>query len=139
MKTDSSDRLKDCKSANCRDGWLRGFSITYALTMSLLFCYPILAQAEPVPDDIRYYLEDLYGADTKNWPDKIYTQDVNADQLADWIATKSSCDNTEACPVEVFICVPDKKGGCKEYCYIEVTSMSKLKQDLSVIPCKATC
>lgn len=94
---------------------------------------------EPLPDDIRYFLEDLYGADTKKWPSPQYKSDLNQDGFSDWVAIKNKCKLKDNCPAEIFVCIPDEQGVCKEYCYMEVKTLINIKENLKTLKCEATC
>ena len=99
---------------------------------------PILPAAEQLPDDIRYMLEDLYGADKSNWP-VTNKSDLNKDGYADWVAKKENCGNKLKCTTEIFVCVPDKQGTCSEYCYIEVKTLKHIAEQLKTLQCESTC
>ena len=103
-----------------------------------LFVSSALPAADLVPDDIRYMLEDLYGPDKTNWP-IIKQADLNKDGFTDWIAEKENCKGKEKCPVEIFVCIPGKKGKCSEYCYNEVKTHEMIKEKISAKKCEATC
>ena len=104
----------------------------FSLFSSALFA------AEAIPDDIRYMLEDLYGANQKEWP-ATRKNDLNKDGFSDWVAKKENCSDKKKCPIEIFICVPDKQGNCSEYCYIEVKTLENIKENISGMKCEATC
>lgn len=110
----------------------------------LVFCFfslnlSAVNASESLPDDVRYMLEDLYGANKSAWPAQRYKSDLNKDGFADWVVTKNNCASTEQCPADIFICVPDKKGGCSEYCYQDVKTLKNIKEQLSKLKCEATC
>ena len=94
---------------------------------------------EPLPDDIRYFLEDLYGSDTKKWPSPQYKRDLNEDGFSDWVAIKNNCKLKNNCPAEIFVCVPNEKGACKEYCYMEVKTLINIKENVKTLKCESTC
>ena len=111
----------------------------------ILFCIlnfslsSIVVAKEDVPDDIRYMLEDMYGADKKEWPAPRYKIDLNKDGFIDWVVKNKNCKLKESCSAELFICVPNNKGLCSEYCYIEVTSLKNIEQQLKTQKCESTC
>lgn len=110
------------------------------LVVATFINFPSAVSAkEIIPDDIRYMLEDMYSADKNKWPSPRYKQDLNNDGFVDWVAVKRNCSLKEKCSAEIFICVPDKKGMCSEYCYIEVKSLINLKKDLKTRKCESTC
>jgi hypothetical protein len=94
---------------------------------------------ENIPNDVRYMLEDMYGADKKKWPALIQEKDLNHDGQSDWILQNQACQNNENCAADIFICIPDQKGKCVEYCYKEVKSLKNMKKSLSAIKCESTC
>jgi hypothetical protein len=94
---------------------------------------------EKMPDDVSYMLEDMYGADKNEWPAVGYTTDLNNDGFSDWVATKEDCSANKDCPAELFICVPDEKGLCSEYCYIEVKSLIDIEKNIENMKCESTC
>ena len=107
----------------------------------ILFCIflsPAIFAADPLPDDIRYMLEDLYGTNKNNWP-RTEKKDLNNDGFPDWVAKRESCKGMKKCPIEIFICVPDKKGNCSEYCYNEVKTLEMIKAKIAGNKCEATC
>ena len=109
------------------------------LTLALI-SFPSLSSAqEMLPDDVRYMLEDMYGANKNTWPSPRYQRDINNDSFVDWIAVKKDCLLKEKCAAELFVCVPDKKGTCSEYCYIEVNNLSNLEEDIKELKCSSTC
>jgi len=114
-------------------------SIIIFLAISYFGLSSVVISAEKVPDDIRYMLEDMYSADKNKWPSPRYQQDLNDDGFADWVAVKKGCLLKEQCPAEIFICVPNKKGICSEYCYIEVNKIKNIKNDLKTRKCESTC
>lgn len=102
--------------------------------------FPSIAFAkEVIPDDIRYMLEDMYGENKKEWPSPRYQKDLNNDGLSDWVAIKKGCLLKEKCAAEIFICIPNKKGLCSEYCYIEVKSLISIDESLRTLKCESTC
>lgn len=103
------------------------------------FIFSATNAAETLPDDVRYMLEDLYGADIKQWPSPRYSRDLNNDGFADWVAKKKGCNHTANCPAEIFICLPDKTGTCVEYCYIEVKTLINIEKNLPKMKCESTC
>jgi capsid portal protein len=94
---------------------------------------------EVVPNDIRYMLEDMYGANKNEWPALRYKKDLNKDGYIDWVAEKNSCQSKTVCPADLFICIPNKTGSCSEYCYIEVKDLRNIESDLKLLKCGSTC
>ena len=94
---------------------------------------------DKLPDDVRYMLEDMYGANKSEWPAFKYKTDLNKDGFVDWVVTKENCSLKKACPAELFICVPDEKGLCSEYCYIEVKSLINIEENIGNMKCESTC
>ena len=109
------------------------------LSIVYLSLVTIVTAAEKIPDDVRYMLEDMYGANKSEWPSPRYKQDLNKDGFSDWVAVKKNCALKEQCPAELFICIPDKKGMCSEYCYIEVKTLKNIEEDLKILKCESTC
>ena len=107
----------------------------------LVICSFLLSvsASEDVPDDIRYMLEDMYGEIKEQWPKQRYKADLNKDGFSDWVVQKKDCKLKEHCPAEIFICIPDKKGECSEYCYMEVKTLKKIAETLSIQKCESTC
>lgn len=95
--------------------------------------------ADKIPDDVRYMLEDMYGADKSKWPASRFIKDLNNDGFDDWVAQNKKCQSTAGCPAELFLCVPDKQGKCSEYCYININKLNSLQLDLKKIKCESTC
>ena len=114
------------------------FVITF-LTIALASFPSFSSDKEMLPDDVRYMLEDMYGANKNTWPSPRYQRDINNDGLVDWIAVKKGCLLKEKCAAELFVCVPDKKGACSEYCYIEVNNLNNLEKDIKELKCSSTC
>lgn len=108
------------------------------LLLSTIF-YSAVNATENIPDDVRYMLEDLYGANKSKWPYPIYPKDLNGDDISDWVAKKKSCNSKENCPAEIFICLPDKTGKCAEYCYIEVKTLINIETNIHKMKCESTC
>lgn len=104
-----------------------------------IFATQLQAANEEVPDDIRYMLEDMYGADKKAWPSPRYSTDLNKDGHADWVVVKKGCMSEQGCPAEIFLCLADEKGKCVEYCYSEVVNLKKFVPGISHIKCQSTC
>jgi len=119
---------------------LRTFSLAifFSFLLNTFFCSAVNA-SETLPADIRYMLEDLYGANKNKWPSPRYKKDLNNDGFFDWIAKKKNCKYNEHCPAEIFICIPDKTGKCTEYCYIEVKSLMNIEKDIREMKCESTC
>lgn len=84
-------------------------------------------------------LEDMYGANKKEWPSIKYKLDLNKDGFSDWVIKKKKCESQKACQAEIFICIPDKKGMCKEYCYMEVKNLINIESNLKSLKCESTC
>lgn len=113
-------------------------AITF-LTIALVSVSSFSSEKDILPDDVRYMLEDMYGAKKNSWPSPRYQQDINNDGFADWIAVKKDCALKEKCAAEVFVCIPDKKGMCSEYCYIEVKNLINLEKSIKELKCSSTC
>ena len=114
------------------------FKYLFSLFVICSFSLPVFA-SEDVPDDIRYMLEDMYGANKEEWPNPRYKVDLNKDGYLDWVAKKKGCKSKENCSAEIFICVPNEKGVCSEYCYIEVKTLKNIEETLSIKKCESTC
>lgn len=114
-------------------------SRTVFFTILTLLSSQLLAANEDVPDDIRYMLEDMYGAKKTEWPSPRYKKDLNKDGFTDWVAVKKGCQLKDACQAEIFICVPDKKGHCSEYCYNEVKTLKNIEETITTLKCESTC
>lgn len=116
------------------------FLFTFLLLNSIYlgFSFSVVAE-ENIPGDVRYMLEDMYGADKNKWPAPRYKEDLNKDGFSDWIAIKKECSLKKDCPADIFICIPDKKGACSEYCYIEVKNLTHIQDSLKNIKCESTC
>ena len=114
---------------------------SFILLLSVIvFNLPSIAFAnEKTPDDIRYMLEDMYGENKKEWPSPRYKNDLNNDGFSDWIAIKKDCLLKEKCAAEIFICIPNKKGVCSEYCYMEVKSLMDIEESMTTKKCESTC
>jgi len=113
-------------------------SIFLALLLTILMVSIIHAE-EKIPSDIRYMLEDLYGANKKTWPAPIYSKDLNHDGFSDWIAIKKNCTKGNHCAAEIFICKPDVSGKCREYCYMEISSLNNVEKAIASKKCESTC
>ena len=61
------------------------------LSIVYLSLATLVTAAEKIPDDVRYMLEDMYGANKSEWPSPRYQQDLNNDGFPDWVATKKNC------------------------------------------------
>lgn len=111
-------------------------------TISVILFFSLLSAnssaLESLPDDIRYMLEDLYGANKSKWPVTRKT-DLNKDGFSDWVAKKENCADKKKCPVEIFICIPDIQGKCSEYCYVEIETLKNIEERLPDIKCESTC
>lgn len=92
-----------------------------------------------IPDDVRYMIEDLYGINKSKWPTTTYEQDVNGDQLSDWIAQQSTCTAKESCQVDLFICKKGTDTHCIEYCYAGSGELKKLLNKPNGLVCESTC
>jgi len=104
-------------------------------------CYiTILTHAEPaIPDGVRYMIEDLYGSDKSKWPAPIFSQDVNGDDLPDWIAQQPGCKTKGDCSVELFVCKKATGTECKEYCYVGSGKLQTLSNKPGGLVCESTC
>lgn len=97
------------------------------------------AAEEPVPNDVRYTLEEFYGKDRAQWPNPIYRRDLNHDGLPDWVAQQSGCRDQDQCQVDVFICTRGKAPDCDEYCYSGNGRASDMLKDPVKLKCQSTC
>ena len=114
--------------------------LKYLLSLLLICSFSFsISASEDVPDDIRYMLEDMYGQNKEQWPKQRYKVDLNKDSFSDWVVQKKGCKLKEHCSAEVFICIPNKKGVCSEYCYMEVKTLKNIKETLSMKKCESTC
>ena len=109
------------------------------ILLSCLVFPAIISASEDVPDDIRYMLEDMYGANKNEWPSPRYKTDLNKDGFQDWVVKKKGCKQKKNCAAEIFICIPNKKGKCSEYCYIEVKSLINIEEQIKTRKCESTC
>ena len=114
------------------------FKLLLLIAVSLSLSITVIA-SEKIPDDIRYMLEDMYGADKKEWPSPRYKTDLNNDGFDDWVAVKKDCKLKKACQAEIFICRPDNQGRCSEYCYLEVKILKNVAEDIKNRKCESTC
>ena len=103
-----------------------------------LFAIPLYAET-PVPSDVRYYLEDIYGADQADWPKLLYSQDLNHDGLPDWIARQDKCQPDLSCQADVFLCKRGTAPNCDEYCYSGSGLLHKLSKRITDLKCESTC
>jgi len=103
------------------------------------FSYSAVNAAEIISDDVRYMLEDLYGANKNDWPSSRYKKDLNNDGFYDWVAKKKSCESKEHCAAEIFICIPDKTGKCTEYCFLEVKTLMNIEKEIHQMKCESPC
>ncbi len=101
--------------------------------------YSLYPTNEKIPDDVRYMLEDMYGANKSEWPSFKFKTDLNKDGFVDWVVTKENCSLKKDCPAELFICIPGEKGLCSEYCYVEVKSLINIEEDIGNLKCESTC
>lgn len=114
--------------------------LTFLFSISLIVPLIVSSSAsEIIPDDIRYLLEEMYGADKKEWPAPRYKTDLNKDGFEDWVAVKKGCALKELCPAEFFICMPNKKGMCSDYCYFEVKTLKNVEKNIKNRKCESTC
>lgn len=109
------------------------------MLVSLLLSFSTISATEKIPDDVRYMLEDMYGADKQKWPALINKKDLNHDGFSDWLVQKNNCLTESACPAEIFICLPDKQGVCVEYCYSEIKDLKQIKNKFKNVKCESTC
>ena len=113
--------------------------LNYKYFLLSLFLFPVMSFAtEALPDDIRYMLEDMYGANKAVWPLIRNVKDINNDGFPDWVIQKNACKNN-SCSAELFICVPNNKGTCSEYCYMEVKSLVDIEEQIKHRKCESTC
>ena len=117
---------------------LRFWQLTFPLCLYFSIV-SIISAVEKTPDDVRYMLEDMYGADRQKWPAITYKKDLNIDGFDDWIVQTKRCDSIKECPAEIFICIPDKTGACSEYCYIEVKNLMTIGKDIKQMKCESSC
>ena len=112
----------------------------YLFSLLVIYSFSLsISASENVPDDIRYMLEDMYGANEEHWPKLRYKIDLNKDGFSDWVAQKKGCKLKENCSAEIFICIPNIKGMCSEYCYMEVKTLKNIEETLSIKKCESTC
>lgn len=95
--------------------------------------------ADTIPDDVRYIIEDIYGADRGQWPSPIYRDDLNNDGFADWVAQARGCQAPSQCPVELFLCKPNQAGQCVEYCYFQLSTIKEADKAISSGKCESAC
>jgi hypothetical protein len=81
----------------------------------------------------------MYGENKKEWPAFSYKKDLNKDGFSDWVVTKENCSLEKDCPAELFICIPDERGLCSEYCYIEVNNLVNIDESIKKQKCESTC
>ncbi len=112
--------------------------LLFFVLINLSLSYTVIAE-DKIPDDIRYMLEDMYGADKKEWPSPRYKTDLNHDGFDDWVAVKKGCKLIKDCQAEIFICRPDKQGQCSEYCYLEVKTLKNVEEEIKTRKCESTC
>ena len=112
--------------------------LTFIFSISLIIPLAVSA-TENIPDNIRYMLEEMYGADKKEWPAPRYKTDLNKDGFEDWVAVKKDCTSKEHCSAEFFICMPNKKGMCSDYCYFEVKTLKNVENNIKNRKCESTC
>ena len=113
-------------------------ALLHLLFFSILFTPTIISANEGLPNDIRYMLEDMYGAKKSEWPSTRYKADLNEDGFPDWV-TQKKCHQDKDCAAEIFICMPNKNGVCSEYCYIEVKTLKNIEEILKTKKCESTC
>ena len=94
---------------------------------------------EPIPDDIRYMLEDIYGSEKNKWPKPVYSEDVNGDGLPDWLAQHPGCKSKGQCSVDLFLCSRAEGQHCKEYCYVGSAKQTELLRSATSLKCQSTC
>lgn len=108
--------------------------------LTWLCCVTILSQAEPaIPDDVRYMIEDLYGIDRSKWPAPILSQDINGDDLPDWVAQQPGCKTKGECTVDLFLCKKATGTQCKEHCYVGSGKLEALRNKPGGLVCESTC
>jgi len=112
-----------------------------SLTLAcLLTCLAAASHSgEIIPNDVRYMLEDIYGTDQSSWPGEIYSQDINADGVADWLARQLGCAASSSCMVEVFLCAKTEGAKCVEYCYTGINKLADIEKGIAAMKCQSTC
>ena len=109
------------------------------ILFSLFVLSSVIFADDKIPDDVRYMLEDMYSADKNKWPSPRYPKDLNNDGFFDWVVEKKGCKLKGKCAAEIFICIPNKKGRCSEYCYSEVNNLVNIEEKLKTLKCESTC
>lgn len=110
------------------------------LLSALLFCMATSAQTtQPIPDNVRYILEDLYGPEMASWPKYIYNQDINGDALSDWVAAQHTCMENTPCEVDLVLCKNAKGNSCSEYCYAGSGNLQTLLDKPGGPVCDSSC
>ena len=118
---------------------LKSFSILF-FSIFILMAFNLSAEEKiaKLPDDIGYMLEDMYGADKSKWPQVKVEKDLNNDGYPDWLI-QNKCKDKKNCPVEIFLCVFDKTGKCKEYCYKNAKSLDDVDNAINAGKCESSC
>ena len=113
--------------------------LSFALACIFLSLTAISHSGENIPNDVRYMLEDIYGTDRSKWPGEIYSQDINADGVADWLARQPGCNASNNCMVEVFLCAKSEGTKCTEYCYTGSNKLADIEKNIDSMKCQSTC
>ena len=110
------------------------------LLLMVFYNTSAIGHADPaIPDGVRYMLEDLYGPDKSKWPAPIFSEDINGDDLPDWIAQQRGCKTKDACTVELFICKKATGMHCIEHCYVGNGKLQALLNKPGGLVCESTC
>jgi hypothetical protein len=113
--------------------------LPFVLFLLLSSLTPASFADDKIPSDVRYMIEDLYGADKSKWPKTIFSRDVNADGMADWLVQQPGCKKGEQCLFEIFVCHKSEGGKCLEYCYIGSGTEADIQKNAAAQKCQATC
>ena len=118
------------------------FSQTYHnyFLLIILFLLPHSGHTEErIPDDVRYMIEDIYGTDKSKWPKPIYSKDINADGMPDWLVQQPGCKQAGQCVLDTFICAKSEAGKCLEYCYTGGITQTEILNKSVELKCQSTC
>ncbi len=111
----------------------------FSLIFLLLLIVPPCHTEENIPDDVRYMIEDIYGTDKSTWPKPIYSKDINADGLPDWLVQQPGCKQGGQCVLDTFICAKSAGGKCIEYCYTGGATLTEIQNNTAELKCQSTC